>query len=50
MGSDTMSEGYRATISDDKLKQFGGWSVIVDCNNLDTFNELCEHIKAFKQE
>ena len=47
---EAMSGKYSAIINDDKLKLFGGWSVIVKCNDLDTFNELCEHIRAFKQE
>lgn len=43
-------EEYSASIRSDKLKMWGGWSVIVECNDLDTFNELCEHIRAFKEK
>ena len=45
-----MSENYSASISSDTLKTFGGWSVIVECNDLNTFNELCEHIRAFNKK
>lgn len=43
-----MKEDYTATISSDKLNLFGGWTCSISCNDLTTFNELCEHIRAFK--
>ena len=43
-------EEYSAIIKTDKLKLFGGWSVLVECNDLTTFNELCSYIKGYSEK
>ena len=45
-----MKEDYSATISSELLNMFGGWSVTVRCNNLETFTKLCEYINEFTEE
>ena len=42
-------DGYKATISSNRLKYFGGWSVNVDCNDLEVFKRLCDYIKKFEE-